>query len=293
MPSQHVPVPCIKPVRSGGSRIKCATTSMQAKEVWLKGSGEAQANEKDQGSNMTLMLSSSAKTAGGAPRGARPVEESPTSTRVISVGFSRRNVAGSERASHQIVQGSAESDSVVHVGTRRAPEPGFKVVEPRCDDNGYVLQCVEDEPSVKRLSASASVLTTKVAHNGRRRAASGLDLTDPRFFALDSEDGQRLSCHVTVRLQRDWPAVACVDSGAAYSMLSEKFYKCMGTGKPILRSSPVALHGTGGEDLAVAGEITVEVSLGKLKLKQVLLVGDLCGPDLLLVGSGCTTMVWS
>ena len=44
----------------------------------------------------------------------------------------------------------------------------------------------------------------------------------------------------------------------------------------------MTLHGGGGEDLALAGEITVEVSLGKLKLKQVLLVGDLCGPDLLL-----------
>jgi hypothetical protein len=65
-------------------------------------------------------------------------------------------------------------------------------------------------------------------------------------------------------------------------MLSEKFYQHMGTKKPVLRSSPVTLHGTGGEDLAVAGEITVEVSLGKLNLKQALLVGDLCGPDLLL-----------
>jgi hypothetical protein len=41
---------------------ECTTTSMHAKEVWLKGSGEEQANDKDQGSNVTLMLSSSAKT---------------------------------------------------------------------------------------------------------------------------------------------------------------------------------------------------------------------------------------
>ncbi len=99
-------------------------------------------------------------------------------------------------------------------------------------------------------------------------------------WILKMDSGCR--CHVTVGLQQVWLAVACVDSGAAYSMLSEKFYKRMGTRKPDLTSSPVALHGAGGEDLAVAGEITVEVSLGKLNLKQVLLVGDLCGPDLLL-----------
>jgi hypothetical protein len=47
---------------------ECATTSTQAKEVWVKGSGEAQANDKDQGSNVTPMLSSSTKNTGWGSR---------------------------------------------------------------------------------------------------------------------------------------------------------------------------------------------------------------------------------
>jgi hypothetical protein len=82
---------------------ECASTSMQAKEVWLKGSGEAQTSGKDQESNVTLMLPSSAKTPGGAPGAARPVEGSKTPSLGIGDGVSMRNVAESERASHQNV----------------------------------------------------------------------------------------------------------------------------------------------------------------------------------------------
>jgi len=76
--------------------------------------------------------------------------------------------------------------------------------------------------------------------------------------------------------------VACVDTGATFSLLSSRVYHRLRDQLPPLRGSDIILTGAGGESLEVEGLLQAEVELGGQKYEQEMQVGRLEELDLLL-----------
>ncbi len=100
--------------------------------------------------------------------------------------------------------------------------------------------------------------------------------------------GAALVCRVTVELGGK-PLVACIDTGATFSLLADKMYEELQDALPPLQPAHVELSGAGGESLNVKGAIEAKFRLGDGHYDQRILVGRLEGLDLLLGMDWLTT----
>ena len=85
------------------------------------------------------------------------------------------------------------------------------------------------------------------------------------------------------------PLVACIDTGATFSLLADKVYEELHDTLPPLQPAQVELSGAGGESLNVKGAIDAKFRLGDGCYDQRILVGRLEGLDLLLGMDWLTT----
>jgi hypothetical protein len=93
--------------------------------------------------------------------------------------------------------------------------------------------------------------------------------------------GAALVCRVMIQIAGEW-LVACIDTGATFSLLAERVYaKLQGKLSP-LHPPQISLSGAGGESLNVKGAVLAEFQFGGGSYLQWLHVGRLQGLDLLL-----------
>jgi len=85
------------------------------------------------------------------------------------------------------------------------------------------------------------------------------------------------------------PLLACIDTGATFSLLAERVYEEIRDDLPALRPPQVYLTGAGGESLQVRGAVQADIQVGNVTYSQLLQVGRLEGLDLLLGMDWLTT----
>ena len=57
--------------------------------------------------------------------------------------------------------------------------------------------------------------------------------------------------------------MACIDTGATFSLMSDRAYEQVSEHLPGLLPAPVSLSGAGGESLGVKGAVSLEFKLGE------------------------------
>jgi len=100
--------------------------------------------------------------------------------------------------------------------------------------------------------------------------------------------GAALVCRVMVSIALQ-PLLACIDTGATFSLLAERVYEEIRDDLPALRPPQVYLTGAGGESLQVRGAVQADIQVGNVTYSQLLQVGRLEGLDLLLGMDWLTT----
>jgi hypothetical protein len=85
------------------------------------------------------------------------------------------------------------------------------------------------------------------------------------------------------------PLLACIDTGATFSLLAEKAYEEIQDDLPALRPPQLYLTGAGGKSLQVRGAVQAHIQVGNGTYSQLLHIGRLEGLDLLLGMDWLTT----
>jgi predicted aspartyl protease len=93
--------------------------------------------------------------------------------------------------------------------------------------------------------------------------------------------GGALVCQTTVEVAGE-TLVACIDTGATFSLLAKTTYDELHGKLPALEPPTVFLEGAGGDSLEVAGAVNIDLQLGNENYRQLVQVGRLAGLDLLL-----------
>ena len=93
--------------------------------------------------------------------------------------------------------------------------------------------------------------------------------------------GGALVCHTKVKVAGE-TLVACIDTGATFSLLAKTTYDGLRSKLPDLGPPTVFLEGAGGDSLEVAGTVNIDLQLGNENYRQLVQVGLLAGVDLLL-----------
>jgi len=93
--------------------------------------------------------------------------------------------------------------------------------------------------------------------------------------------GGALVCHTKVKVAGE-TLVACIDTGATFSLLAKTTYDGLRSKLPDLGPPTVFLEGAGGDSLEVAGTVNIDLQLGNENYRQLVQVGRLAGVDLLL-----------